>query len=235
MHEILTMKELPVTEQPYEKAYSYGVSTLSDAELLAVIIRSGTKNRTSLAIAYDVLNASENYPGLLGLYHMGRNELCEIAGIGDIKATELMCIAELSKRMARLSRMPTVIFNTPDDVAAYFMEEMRSLEAEHFYALYLDAKSALIKYEVLFKGSVNQSAVYERELLKNALKADAAQIIVLHNHPGGDPSPSNADLVVTEKIIDACEAIGIPLVDHIIIGDNIYVSLAARSELFKKT
>ena len=113
MKERMTIKDLPSCEQPYEKALNYGVGALSDAELLAVIIRSGTKNRTSLMLAYDILDMSDQYPGLLGLYHLTREELCKIAGIGSVKATELMCIAELSKRMSRLSRMPSKILNSP--------------------------------------------------------------------------------------------------------------------------
>lgn len=227
MNERMTIKDLPSCEQPYEKALNYGVGALSDAELLAVIIRSGTKNRTSLMLAYDILDLSDQYPGLLGLYHLTREELCRIAGIGSVKATELMCIAELSKRMSRLSRMPSKILNSPDDIAAFFMDEMRCLEAEHFYAAYLDSKSMLIKYEVLFKGSVKESLVFMREIIRNALKCDAVRIVVLHNHPSGDPTPSHADIITTNKLHRACDIVDIPLVDHIIIGDNTYVSFAS--------
>ena len=222
----LTMKELPSSERPYEKAYSYGAGILSDAELLAVILRSGTKNKTSLELAHDVLRVSEVYEGLLGLFHCDVEELTKISGIGPVKAVELICIAELAKRMARLTRTRELSITGPDSIAAFFMADMRVLEEEHFCVAYLDVRGNMIKHETLFKGTVNQTTVSPREIIRHALKFDASQIVILHNHPAGDPTPSEEDMTVTRVIGNACDIVGIKLIDHIIIGDNQFVSFA---------
>lgn len=218
------IKEMPVSERPYEKAERYGVQVLSDAELLAVIIKSGTKEKTSIEIACDVLDMSKAYPGLLGLYHASLSELSRITGIGRIKALSLMCVAELSKRLTRLTRTTGRRLCGAKEIASFFMEEMRSFETEHFYVAFFDAMLGLIRYEDVFKGTVSCAITSPREVLRLALSYDAAGIAILHNHPSGDPSPSPADDEVTEMFAGACEYVGIRFWDHIIIGDNCYIS-----------
>ncbi|MBO4396763.1 MAG: DNA repair protein RadC [Eubacterium sp.] len=227
----LTIREIPYSERPYEKCENYGPGILSDAELIAVIMRSGTHDMTSVEMAGRILTLSETYPGLMGLYHATVPELMSIPGIGRVKAVQLMCVAELSKRMARMSRVRGRELWTADAVAAYLMEEMRTLETEHLYSVMLDGSSRLIKAEDVFKGTVNMSNVSPREILRLALKYDAASLIVAHNHPSGDPSPSDADFESTWQIFNACNMIGIPLSDHIIIGDNTYVSFSEAGML----
>ncbi len=218
------IKELPSSERPYEKAERYGVGVLSDADLLAIIIKSGTSEKTCVELAHDILNMSETYPGLLGLYHAKFQELLRINGIGRSKALSLMCVAELSKRLTRLTRSSGRRLCGAEAIASFFMEEMRLLETEHFYAAFFDAMFGLIKYEDVFCGTVDCSLASPREVLRLALTYDAVQIVILHNHPSGDPTPSMADDMVTEMFEKACECVGVRFIDHIIIGDNCYIS-----------
>ena len=211
-------------ERPYEKALHYGVHVLSDAELLAIILRTGSSKKTSVELAYDVLSVSEAYPGLLGLYHSDHPDLMKIEGIGKVKALELMCVAELSKRMSRLSQPDKVRFRTPGEIAAYFMEELRSYESEHFYVVLFDNSSRLIKYEDMFKGTMDAAVVSPREAILFAFTYKATNMVILHNHPGGDPYPSDEDCNTTQKFYNACNYMGLMLNDHIIIGDNKYFS-----------
>ena len=218
------IKELPLSERPYEKAEKYGVEVLSDAELLAVIIKSGTTQKTSIELAHDILDMSETYQGLLGLYHAKLPELLRINGIGKVKALSLMCVAELSKRLVRMTKNSNRRLCGADAIASFFMEEMRSFETEHLYAAFFDAMFGLIRYEDVFRGTVDCSLASPREVLRLALTYDAVQVVILHNHPSGDPTPSPADDRVTEMFIDACECVGVKFIDHIIIGDNCYIS-----------
>lgn len=223
-----TMKELPVSERPYEKCNRYGASVLSDAELLAVILKTGTKNKTSLSLAVELLRLHPTYEGLLGLHHLTMQQLTEVKGMGKIKAVQLMCVLELSKRLSRETKNREGRFCCPADIAAYFMEEMRHLETEHLYAVFLDATGRLLHYEVVFVGTIQMSIVNPRELLRLALQYDTAHYVILHNHPSGSPEPSPEDISITEKLCQASDLIGVPLMDHIIIGDNRYVSMKER-------
>lgn len=226
-----TMKELPDSEKPYEKCEEHGAQALSDAELLAVLIKNGTRKRTSLMVAMDVLQLHPSYKGLAGLYHLTIRELVQVRGIGKVKAIQILCMAELAKRMAREKRKVKAAFSGPADVAMYFMEEMRNLETEHFYAAFMDAGGHLLYSCPLFKGTVLSSPANPREILRAALLHDAAQYVVLHNHPSGDPTPSRTDIQMTGRLAAASELVGIPLKDHIIIGDNQYVSLKEQGSM----
>ena len=220
-----TIKEMPGMERPYEKALHYGVHVLSDAELLAVILRSGTRNRTSVELAREVLSIPGRYQGLLGLYHASKAELCKVDGIGQVKALELLCVAELARRMARMAHASSgMVFHRPDELAAYYMEEMRVYETEHFYVVLFDASGHLLKSEDMFHGTINVSIVSPREALRLALRYDAYAMVILHNHPSGDPTPSGNDDIVTARFEKACELMGIEFYDHIIIGDNAFLS-----------
>lgn len=223
-----TMKTLPFLEKPYEKCEHFGAEALSNAELLSVIIKTGTKERTSLLLAMDVLQLNPTYQGLSGLWHLTLQELMTIKGIGRVKAIQLLCVAELAKRMARETKRESVVLNNPKDVADFFMEEMRNLETEHLYVALLDAGGHLLHYQVVFMGTVQSATANPREILRLALRYDATDYIVLHNHPSGDPTPSEDDIQTTKRLIQASDTIGIPIVDHIIIGDNQYVSLRER-------
>jgi DNA repair protein RadC len=227
----ITVKELPLSERPYEKCEKFGPGVLSDAELLAIIIRSGTKNERSIDVAYGILNYSKNYPGLIGLNHMNLKELQSIKGIGRVKAIQMLCITELTKRMAKATNEGAVRFITPEAVANYYMQDMRHLTEEKILLLMLDSKSKILKDMVISSGTVNSSLLSPREIFLHALKYEAVNIIILHNHPSGDPAPSREDINTTKRLKEVGNLIGIKLMDHIIIGDNRYVSLGEQGYL----
>lgn len=219
------MKELPVSEQPYEKGEKYGVTVLSDAELLAIIIRSGTKNERSVDLATKVLQISKSHTGINVLHYISMHELMKIPGIGKVKALQLLSLAEISKRMVKLQNISGIYMTSPDTVAKYYMEDMRHLKKEQCRILHFDTKSKFIGEHILSVGTVNSSVLSPREVFLAALAEEAVHIILLHNHPSGDPTPSKEDIMITKRVAEAGDLIGIKLMDHIIIGDNRYISL----------
>ena len=219
-----TMKELPVSEQPYEKCEKYGASALSDAELLAVILRSGTCNLRSTDVAIKLLNHRSDEKGLCGLQYMTPKELRTIPGIGRVKAILLLCVMELCNRMAKACKSKGLILTNPNSIADVYMQEMRFLTKEQTKVLFFDTKNRLLGEKVVSVGCVNASIMSPRDIFLAALQESAVHIILLHNHPSGDPTPSKEDLMVTKRMKEAGNLIGISLLDHIIIGDNRYVS-----------
>ncbi|MBR5268107.1 MAG: DNA repair protein RadC [Lachnospiraceae bacterium] len=226
-----TMKTLPASERPYEKASEYGVESLSDAELLAVILRTGTKDKSARDLAEEILKLG-NPSGLPGLLHHSLADYKEIRGIGSVKAIQLSCIGELSKRIWKSAKVTSeFVCRNPAVIAEYFMEEMRHKEQEFLKMLILNTKNVLMKEIDISKGTVNASLATPREIYIEALKNRGACVILLHNHPSGDPTPSNDDCLFTSRVAEAGKLMGIPLLDHIIIGDNTYVSLKERGIL----
>lgn len=226
-----TIKELPVPERPYEKCMAMGPSSLSDAELLAVILRTGTKGQSALETARRILSLNPSMDGLLGLHHLSLNELKSVPGIGMVKAIQISCIGELSKRMTRKSIGKENLFISPDAVAAYFMEEMRHKEKEELRVVLLNTKGRMLHNAVVSIGTVNSSLISPREIFLEAFRFQAVSIILLHNHPSGDPEPSKEDILVTKRVYEAGSLLGISLTDHIIIGDNCFISLKERGIL----
>ena len=220
----VTMKHLPPQMQPYEKCISYGPEFLTDAELIASIIRSGTKEYTSVALADQLLDLRKGKEGLKGLCSLSFEELTSVPGIGRVKAVQIQCVFELAKRMSRQEAKKSLNFSEPDSIAEYYMEDFRHKEQEHILLLLLDNKSNLLGEKLLFTGTVNASIISPREIYLEALKFHAVGIILLHNHPSGDPTPSDADRRITRKVREAGSLLDIPLLDHIIIGDKKYVS-----------
>lgn len=223
-----TVRELPQSEQPYEKFMKYGASKLSDAELLAIIIRTGTKEEQAIDVARRVLMQSTMYSGLKGLNYRSMSDLMNVPGIGKVKAIQILSVVELTKRMSKAIGEDTLRMNSPESVASYYMQDLRHLTIEKIILIMLDSKSRLIKDMTISSGTVNASILAPREIFVNALKYEAVNIIILHNHPSGDPTPSNDDIYSTKRIQEAGNLIGIKLMDHIIIGDNRYVSLKER-------
>lgn len=221
----LTIKELPSSERPYEKCERYGACSLSDAELLAVILRTGTKNQRAIDLAVNILNYSTAYPGLKGLNYLTLKELTLIKGVGRVKAIELVCLTELTKRMSKEIQGDKLRLITPQNVADYYMQDMRHLSREQVTLLMMDSKNKIIKDMIISSGTVNTSIMPTREIFVQAVKYEAVNIILLHNHPSGDPTPSAEDIRVTKRLLEAGNLIGITLMDHIIIGDNRYISL----------
>lgn len=222
--EYLTTKELPESERPYEKCERFGASALSDAELLAVIIRSGTKHERASELAARILALPGTRPGLKGLNYLSLKELRKIRGIGRVKAIQLLCVVELARRMAQAKGEELLKLSAPETVAGYYMEQLRHLTREESVVLFLDARNRRIADQVIATGTVNASIMAPREIFLAALEQGAVGIILIHNHPSGDPEPSKEDIAVTSRIRDAGNLIGIRLMDHIIIGDNTYMS-----------
>lgn len=217
--------DMPLEERPYEKCVKYGAGYLTDAELLAIIIRTGTQGERSLDIARKVLHLEGKTMGLLGIHHSSIEQLMKLKGVGTVKAIQLKCVAELARRFAKAQVSERLSFHEPSKIAEYYMEDLRHAEKEECHALLLDSKCALIRKVHVSTGCINASFLAPREILKEALTWNAACFILMHNHPSGDPQPSREDVAATLRVKECGELMGIPLMDHIVIGDNRYVSL----------
>ncbi len=218
----ITIKELPADERPRERLLKYGVEVLSNAELLAILIRTGIKNESAISLSYRVIN---QYEGLRFLANCTIQELSKINGIGIAKAAQLKAAVELGKRISNTGGLTEVFVKCPKDAAKLLMEDMRYLKKEYMKAILLNIKCGLISIEDISIGNLNSSIVHPREVFVPAVKKSSASIIIAHNHPSGDPTPSSDDINITKRIIEAGKIIGIEMVDHIIIGDGRYLSL----------
>lgn len=222
---------------PYEKFELYGPEYLTDAELIAILLRTGTKDCNSVELAGKILQLGGQMgqaKGLLTLQHVSVPQLMKIKGIGKVKAIRLKCVTELSKRIARESFSHGIRFDRPATVAAYYMEQIRHLEVEQVILVMTDNKNQFLNDMVLSKGTVNMSVLSPREVFIQAIRMHAVHILLVHNHPSGDPTPSAEDIQITRQIQNAAEILNIPLVDHIIIGDNTYTSLKELGYLEKR-
>ena len=190
--EILRIKELPAEERPYERLEMYGAQILSDSELLAIIIKTGSKNQRSIDLAQKILSLDKN--GIAGIHNLSLKELQTIQGIGRVKAIQIKAIAELSTRISKGKALEKISINSPSSIANIYMEEMRYLDREHLKVVLLDTKNNIIMDRNLSIGTVNASLINPREVFIHALKNFAVQIIIIHNHPSGDPSPSKEDI-----------------------------------------
>ena len=217
-----TIKELPASERPYEKFLSLGASGLSDADLLAIIIKTGTKDKSAVDIAQEIL--SGRHGNLLNLYEMSYDELIQVSGIGQIKAIQLKAVAELSMRISKAKRARSIRMNTPVTIADYYMEQMRHLQQEVVICAYFDVKSRFLGDQFISKGSLSSSVVDISSVMRTALEKNASKIVLLHNHPSGDCTPSKDDIAVTDRLAEGSRIFSIELCDHIIIGDNEYYS-----------
>ena len=226
-----TMKSLPASERPYEKCEAYGPAALSDAELLAVILRSGTRSVTSLELAQKLLLQFGARRGLGFLREVTRAELLAVPGIGSVKATELLAAGELSRRIARAEKRGEISLGRPKAIASYFMEDRCYLDHEEMWVAMFNTKNKLIHTETVSMGTVNASLASPREIFLNALRHHAVFVVLLHNHPSGDPEPSAADIELTNRLASAGALLHIPVMDHIIIGDHCYLSFRERGLL----
>ena len=218
------IKELPPDERPYEKCLHSGPEKLTDSELLAVVLRSGTRGSSSVQLADEVLHLGQNEQGLLGIYHISMEDLMQIRGIGQVKAVQIKCIGELSKRIATREAGKLLDFHSPDTIAAYYMERMRHEEQEQMICTMLNTKNQFLGDEVISRGTVNSSLVSPRDLILAAFRHRAVYMILVHNHPSGNPEPSKDDLLFTKRVWEAGALVDIPLLDHIVIGDQQYFS-----------
>lgn len=219
------MKDLPAADRPYEKCLRTGPKSLSDGELLAVIIRTGSREDTSLELADKLLALGSPGDGLLGLLHHSLTDLTGIKGVGKVKAIQLMCVGELSRRIwKRKANDRPMTFENPEEISSYYMEDMRHLEQEEIHVMFFNTKQSLIKELLISRGTVNASVMTPREILIEALRCRAVGMALVHNHPSGDTTPSRADVLLTRRVKEAGELIGIRLIDHIIIGDKCFLS-----------
>lgn len=218
------IQELPPDERLYEKCLHSGPEKLTDSELLAVVLRSGTRGSSSVQLADEVLHLGQNEQGLLGIYHLSMEDLMQIRGIGQVKAVQIKCIGELSKRIATREAGKLLDFHSPDTIAAYYMERMRHEEQEQMICTMLNTKNQFLGDEVISRGTVNSSMVSPRDLILAAFRHRAVYMILVHNHPSGNPEPSKDDLLFTKRVWEAGALVDIPLLDHIVIGDQQYFS-----------
>ncbi|CAM4363183.1 RadC family protein [Paenibacillus tarimensis] len=220
--ERLVLRDVPNEDRPRERMMTVGAEALSHAELLAILLRTGTRNESAVHLASRILSSCG---GLRNLTDMSLAELTAIRGIGPAKALQLRAGIELGRRLSQSRDEERLTIRRPQDAADFLMEEMRYLKKEHFICLFLNTKNQVIGRETLSIGTLNASLVHPREVFRAAMKCSSASLVCLHNHPSGDPSPSPEDIAITERLCKAGELVGIDVLDHIVIGDNRYVSL----------
>lgn len=228
MKDCNTIKEMLEEERPYEKCARFGASNLTNIELLAVLLRTGTRGENSMQLAEKILYPIFSQEGILNIHQWTLEQLMQLKGIGKVKAVQILCLSELAKRLAKATAQSGLNFSTPSSIAEYYMEDMRHKRQEAMKLLLLNTKTKLIGETDISKGTVNSAVISPRELFVEALQKNAVSIILLHNHPSGDPTPSKEDVLITRRIRDAGELIGVELLDHIIIGNNCYISLKEK-------
>ena len=221
----LTIKELPSSERPRERLLSYGSSALSSAELLAIILRTGTPDENVIQLALRLL---KEFSGLAGLARASTTELAETKGLGPAKVAQLKAALELGRRLQVESPEELPQIRSPADAANLVMGEMSLLEQEELRVMLLDTKNRVLGTKEVYKGSLNTSLIRVGELFREAIRANCAGLIVLHNHPSGDPTPSPEDVAVTKQIVEAGNLLDVEVLDHLIIGWQRFVSLKER-------
>ncbi|GBF34894.1 DNA repair protein RadC [Desulfocucumis palustris] len=222
------IKDLPEGQRPREKLFRAGAELLTDGELLAILLRTGTAEASALDLAAHIIS---RFGGIGSLVQAAPEELSAIKGVGPAKAAQIKAALELGRRLAAARMGDRPYIKSPEDAAFLVMEEMRHLDREHFGALLLNTKNQVVARETVSIGTLNSSSVHPRELFKNAIRRSAAAIILVHNHPSGDPTPSREDIEVTRRLHEAGEIVGIEILDHIVIGDNKFTSFKAKGML----
>ncbi|WP_029232197.1 RadC family protein [Butyrivibrio sp. VCB2006] len=219
---------------PYERFMAFGPESLTDAELLAIIIRTGSIKSSPVDIARQIMQMGRSKEkGLNALFSLSMEELMSIHGVGQVKAVKLKCIAELVRRMSYQKKSDILDMSNPSNVADYYMERMRHEEQEKTILLCLNNKLCLIEECLLSIGTVNSASLSPRDVFMHALKCGANNLILLHNHPTGDPTPSRADAEITNKISQSGYMLDIRLRDHIIIGDKSYYSFVEKGLMWQ--
>ncbi|MBU8770203.1 MULTISPECIES: DNA repair protein RadC [Cytobacillus] len=224
----LLIKDFPQDERPRERFVLNGPQSLSNHELIAILLRTGTKDESVLQLANRLLT---HFEGLRLLKDASLDEITAIKGIGSAKAIQLLAAVEIGRRISTLTYDDRYTIRSPEDGANYVMHDMRFLSQEHFVCLYLNTKNQVLHKQTIFIGSLNASIVHPREVFKEAFRRSAASIICIHNHPSGDPTPSREDIEVTKRLAESGKIIGIEVLDHLIIGENKFVSLKEKGYL----
>ena len=223
----IKMKELPISERPYEKLKTYGAEKLTNSELLAILIKSGTRDYTAIDLANNVLKLNDNKEkeDLSFLQDVSISELMNIKGIGEVKAIQILAVCELVKRINKPINKQDIKIKDAKDVAKLLMNELRYEKREVAKLILLNNKNILLKIKDVSFGGTNFAMIEPKEVLVEAIKMQAPKIILVHNHPSGDVIPSQSDFVITDRIYEASEILGIQLLDHVIIGDNKFESI----------
>lgn len=225
---MMTMvRDLPEDERPRERLLKKGANVLSNAELLAILLRTGTREDSVLHLAEKVL-AMYKERGFLSIMRISPGELSGIKGIGEAKAATIIAAVELGRRLSEKVSEKRYVIHGPEDAAVYVMPRFRYETKEHFAVMLLNTKNHVLSVHVVSIGSLSASIVHPREVFREAIQNAAASVILLHNHPSGDPSPSREDILVTERLVKAGKIMDIPVLDHIIIGDEKYISLKEK-------
>lgn len=224
----IMIKDVPKQDRPRERLLELGPQHLSNQELMAILLGSGTRQESVMTLAQRIMMYFE---GLNLLRDAAIEELIAIKGIGAAKGVLILAAIELGKRMHKLKPQERYVIRSPEDGADYIMEEMRSLSQEHFVCIFLNTKNQILHRQTIFIGSLNASIVHPREVFREAVRRSAASIICAHNHPSGDPSPSQEDIHVTKRLSECGKMIGIELLDHLVIGDRKFVSLKEKGYL----
>jgi DNA repair protein RadC len=219
---IKTIKEIPVDDRPREKMANKGATALTDAELVAILLRTGTAEKSALDIASELTADGGLYKRLASITRL--NELMNIKGLGQAKAAAVLAALEIGRRIASAKPVEKIHLSCPQDVAEFLMPRLRYAVKEQFIVILLNGKNKVIGTEVISEGSLSSSVVHPREVYASALLHHAAAIMVAHNHPSGDPKPSDEDREITSLLAQSGKVLGIPLVDHIVIGDGTYYS-----------
>lgn len=214
--------QVPQSSRPRERMEEFGPAALANHELLAILLRTGTKDRNVLQLSMDVFS---NFDDLYTFKNASLEQLMSIPGIGRVKAVEMMATFELGKRLSKTTQLKEGTVTSSEFVGRLLLEELRDLQQEVVLGLFLNTKNEIIKKEVLFKGTLNTSVAHPREIFKAAIRYSSARIIIAHNHPSGDTAPSEADFAFTKRLKKAGEIVGIELLDHFIIGQDSYLSL----------
>jgi len=223
----MKIKDLPLDSRPRERLIKKGPKALSNAELLAILLRQGNKKENVLEVANKLLKNHD----LRSLSRLGANTLKSNLGIGKAKACQIMASFELGRRLARFNGDKKIKIDGAKDIAKLFIPELNNLKKEHFIGIYLDSRKKIIKEEIIFIGTLNSSLVHPREIFKVAIEEGAAAIILIHNHPSADINPSDEDIKITKELMEAGDIMGIEVLDHIIIGGNKYFSFVEKGVL----
>ena len=228
MH-IKTIKEIPLNDRPREKMAANGAAVLTDAELIAILLRTGTAEKSAIDIASEMTADGGLYKRLAGITRL--NELTNIKGLGQAKAATVLAALEIGRRIASAKPLEKIHLNCPQDVADFLMPRLRYAAKEQFVVILLNNKNKVIGTEVVSEGSLSSSIVHPREVYAPAILYHAAAIMVAHNHPSGDPKPSTEDTEVTRVLARSGKVLGIPMIDHVIIGDGNYYSFLENEAL----
>ncbi|OYD08591.1 RadC family protein [Paludifilum halophilum] len=222
------IRDVPKEERPRERMTQRGASHLSNGELIAILLRTGTSSESVVTLANRVLSQTG---GLKGLADMNLSEMVQIRGIGPAKAIQVLAGIELGRRISRAIPDERAAIRSPRDAADYVMDELRYLSQEHFICLFLNTKNRVIDKRCIFVGSLNASVVHPREVFREAIRRSSAGVVCVHNHPSGDPTPSREDIHVTQRLFEAGQIVGVDLLDHIIIGDQRFYSMKEKGIL----